>query len=313
MSEWTPVTLRRRLQGMLATGELDLPFPAAGQTSGRHRALYDVGRVDLSLARLVEAHTDATAILHEADRAPGRRSLYGVWASEGPGEPLTARASSRAGVVLNGAKDFCSGAGIVDAALITVHVGDRIRLADVSLDAKGVSIDKPAWASPAFRATNTTRVRFRQVKVPASSMVGGPGWYLDRVGFWHGAIGPAACWAGGAAGLVEAAHQRRHRNPHTAAQLGALEAARWALNAYLDQSGQMIDRAGTNHHEARQRALTVRHLVERTCTEVMDRFGRATGPALLAFDAAIARRYAELTLYIRQSHAERDLEAIVVS
>ena len=224
---------------------------------------------------------------------------------------MAGQREGRDGLLLKGAKDFCSGAGIVDAALITIHVGNGVRLVDVPLNAKGISIEKPTWASPAFRATNTTRVRFHNVKVPAGALVGGPNWYLDRVGFWHGAMGPAACWAGGAAGLVDAAHERRHRNPHTAAQLGALEAARWALTAFLEQSGQLIDRAGSTHHEARQRALTVRHLVERVCTEVMDRFGRATGPALLAFDASIARRYTELALYIRQSHAERDLEAIV--
>jgi hypothetical protein len=53
-----------------------------------------------------------------------------------------------------------------------------------------------------------------------------------------------------------------------------------------------------------------RHLIERICTEVLDHFGRATGPTLLAFDAAVAQRYAELTLYIRQCHAERDLAEI---
>jgi len=52
------------------------------------------------------------------------------------------------------------------------------------------------------------------------------------------------------------------------------------------------------------------HLIERTCTEVLDRFGRATGPQLLAFNPQIARRHIELTLYIRQCHAERDLESI---
>ena len=44
--------------------------------------------------------------------------------------------------------------------------------------------------------------------------------------------------------------------------------------------------------------------------DVLDRFGRATGPQLLAFDGGIARRHAELALYIRQCHAERDLESI---
>ena len=40
----------------------------------------------------------------------------------------------------------------------------------------------------------------------------------------------------------------------------------------------------------------------------MLRFGRAFGPRPLAFDAEISRLYHELSLYIRQSHAESDLE-----
>ena len=36
-------------------------------------------------------------------------------------------------------------------------------------------------------------------------MVGGLHWYLNRPGFWHGAINPAACWAGGALSLIESA------------------------------------------------------------------------------------------------------------
>jgi hypothetical protein len=47
--------------------------------------------------------------------------------------------------------------------------------------------------------------------------------------------------------------------------------------------------------------------MERNATEVLDRFGRATGPMLLAFDAEVAKRHAELGLYIRQCHAESDL------
>jgi hypothetical protein len=63
-------------------------------------------------------------------------------------------------------------------------------------------------------------------------------------------------------------------------------------------------------HDAQRRALMARHLIERMCTDVLDRFGRATGPQLLAFDAQVAQRHAELSLYIRQCHAERDLETI---
>jgi hypothetical protein len=43
---------------------------------------------------------------------------------------------------------------------------------------------------------------------------------------------------------------------------------------------------------------------------VMDRLGRATGSQLLAFNDRVVRRYAALTVYLRQCHAERDLAAI---
>lgn len=310
-SELTASSLRNRLRAMLATGELDLPLPAAGQTPARHRALFEFGRTDLSLARLAEAHTDAVAILREAGLAPQPRALYGVWASDGPQSQLEA---TRAGKDwrLNGVKQFCSGAGLVDAALVTVHMGARLYLAQMPLTARGITVQKSAWATPAFGATDTTDVAFCNVRLAKEALIGGGNWYLERVAFWHGALGPAACWAGGAAGLVDAAHRLHHHTAHTRAQLGALVAARWSLLAQLDQAGQEIDQARTNYDEARRRALIVRHLIERTCTDVLDRFGRATGPALLAFDSPIARRHAELALYIRQSHAERDLENIVV-
>jgi hypothetical protein len=97
----------------------------------------------------------------------------------------------------------------------------------------------------------------------------------------------------------------------THARSWALQALGWELHAVLEQAGLEID-AGPQDlaSEARVRALKVRHLIERACAEVLDRFGRATGPQLLAHDEQVARQYAALALYIRQCHAERDLETI---
>ena len=55
---------------VLDAGLLDLPLPGRGGTAERYAALTAVGSVDLDLARLVEAHTDAVAILADlgADR-----------------------------------------------------------------------------------------------------------------------------------------------------------------------------------------------------------------------------------------------------
>jgi hypothetical protein len=50
--------------------------------------------------------------------------------------------------------------------------------------------------------------------------------------------------------------------------------------------------------------------VEQGCTDVLRRLARAYGPRPLAMDEDVARRYQELDLYVRQSHAERDLEIL---
>jgi len=303
-----------RLQAILRqleqAGRFALPMPGAGATAERHRALYEFGREDLSVARLAEAHTDALAILAEAGAASISGSLYGVWASDGSHSRLSGERSADGGISLSGTKLYCSGAPILDAALVTVHCGQGLWLVALPLDTNGVRIEPGGWATPAFAATGTSRVIFEAVHATPAQIIGGPNWYLERIGFWRGAIGPAACWAGGAAGLVDAARLLGRDDPHSRAHLGALEATVWGLQALLDQAGLQIDVAADNPRQAQRRALIVRHLVERGCVEVLERFGRATGPQLLAFDAAVARRHAELTLYIRQCHAERDLEDI---
>jgi len=303
--------LKQKLANLAAAGQLDLPFPGQGHTGNRHSALFELGRIDLSLARLAEAHTDALAIFSEAGRVGPPGMLYGVWASDGPGSRLELQHHGGGNLRLSGTKRYCSGAPLLDATLVTAYQGDDSYLVDVSLSGSKLEIDAGDWAAAAFRDTATATVTFKDVIVRESDLLGGPNWYLQRPGFWHGALGPAACWAGGAAGLVDAARELNRHDPHARAQLGALEAAEWGLRALLRQAGDEIDADPHDTQcQGRRRALMARHLIERLCTDTLDRFGRATGPQLLAFDARVAQRYAELTLYIRQCHAERDLASI---
>jgi hypothetical protein len=291
-------------------GQLNLPFPGSGETATRHQRLLAFGREDLSLARLAEAHVDALAILAEAHCPADPTALYGVWASEAPGHCLRLDCSA-GGLELNGSKAFCSGAGIIDRALVTVSVPEQ-RLVDVDLRANrcNMVIDGSAWIASAFAETGTATVKFGRTVTSREQVIGGPRWYLERPGFWHGACGPAACWAGGAIGLVDYARSQSQQDPQTLAHLGALYAGAWGMRAHLDSAGFEIDESPTDAEAACTRALTVRHLIEQASSDVLRRFARAYGPRPLAFDRETSRRYHELDLYIRQSHAERDLESL---
>jgi hypothetical protein len=51
----------------------------------------------------------------------------------------------------------------------------------------------------------------------------------------------------------------------------------------------------------------VRALADAVAGDVLDRTGRALGAGPLCLDGAHSRRVADLTVYIRQHHAERSL------
>jgi hypothetical protein len=139
--------------------------------------------------------------------------------------------------------------------------------------------------------------------------VGAPGWYLERPGFAWGAIGVAACWHGGARGLratlLRASAGRE--GDLAALHAGIVDAALHGSAAVLAQAARDLDAGRAAGAAGDVLALRVRAVVadaaERTITQV----GHALGPAPLAFDEEHARRVADLQLYVRQHHAERDL------
>ena len=177
------------------------------------------------------------------------------------------------------------GAGLVDRALVTVaHPLQQLVELDLHENRDRVEID--------------------------SSFRGEVGFYLNGLGFWYGACGPAACWAGGAKALVGYAAAQKKNDPHSLAHLGAMQADLWALESYLEHAGFEIDNRTSSLAKAQILALKVRHLVEQACTDVLRRLERAFGPQFLAFDEEMSRRCSELELYLTQCHAERDLEAL---
>jgi alkylation response protein AidB-like acyl-CoA dehydrogenase len=293
----------------LAAGELDLPLPGSGQTARRWSRLAELTEADVVAGRLAEAHTDAVAILAEL-RGPDPKpdQLWGVWAAEGGDPPLLARGDGD-DVTLDGTKVWCSGASVCTHALVTARLGDDRRgLFAVDLGDHRVRPLQSEWRNAGMAASDTRSVRF--IAAPAVA-VGAAGDYLDRPGFWHGAVGVSACWLGGARAVAAPLYERAGResvDPHTLAHLGAVDAALTAAEATLLSSASQVDADPLNRDgRAELIARRTRAVVETAVDEAIGRTGRALGPGPLAQDADHAARVADLTMYVRQSHAERDL------
>lgn len=306
-----------RMQQLVAAGHAQLPLPAQGRTLERWQALAEVAHHDLSLAKLYEGHADALAILSEL-RAPQdivgshAQSMWCTWAAEPPGERVTLQADADGGagtVRLAGTKPWCSGAEHATHALLTAWWPDGRgpQLVAVDLLQTGISVSTQRWRAIGMADSSSGDVSFHQAR---GVLVGGVGDYLSRPGFWQGGAGIAACWWGGARALGGALHAAvaqspaALRTPFRLAALGRVDVALGATAALLQQAAAWIDAHPKD--DALRAALRARQAAEACARRVLDDVGRALGATPFCRDADFARRAADLPVFIRQSHAERD-------
>jgi alkylation response protein AidB-like acyl-CoA dehydrogenase len=289
------------------SGALDLPLPGSGHTVDRFDAFAAWGRTDLVLVRLAEGHADAAAIRTEVTGVgpPKPDERWGVWAAV----PASVTAT-RVGTdwLLEGERPWCSGAGVCTHALVTALAPDGARLFAVDVRRPEVTALDGTWPAVGMARSDSRTVRFAHA--PAEP-VGEPDAYVARPGFWHGSAGVAACWYGGALGVADAlwqAAQTKSLDPHAMAHLGAVDAAIAAAGALLRDTAAMIDADPARADPRPSRRL--RATVEACAALVLDHVGRALGAKPLCLDAEHAMRVADLTVYLRQSHAERDLETL---
>lgn len=290
------------------------PLPGGGDTLTLWETLATVAAADLTVARVLEPHLDALAILDQAGlpHLGGDAALWGVYAAEGPPPRLTARPARPGtddGWVLSGRKHWCSLADTADRALVTAWVDDERR----GLFAVDLRQARPAegerWVARGLAAVVSTPVDFDATPAVA---VGAPGWYLTRPGFVWGGLGVAAVWYGGAVGVARrlARHRRGSVDQIGQMHLGAVDAVLFGARCVLTEAARAVD-AGEAHGAAGSRlALRVRQVVRRAAEEVLHRSDHAMGPAPLAGEEEHARRVADLHLYLRQEHAERDQAAL---
>ncbi|MDH0301989.1 MULTISPECIES: acyl-CoA dehydrogenase [unclassified Pseudomonas] len=301
-------TLLPELLQALQADHLDLlPLPGQGQTLKRWQTLARVAGCDLALAKLYEGHTDALAILAECGAAHrAADGIWGVWAAEPP--DARARIVERHGdqVRLQGRKAWCSGALQIDRALITAwDLEQRPQLVAIELSDPSQRIHADHWQAVGMATTTSVTLEFEDTPGLA---VGAPGQYLERSGFWHGGAGIAACWYGAAEALADylREHCRKPRpDPHADAHLGAVDAALVGARAALRECAAWIDRQP--RADAAFEVRRVRAQVEQAVEQVIHHVGRALGATPFCRSGHFARLSADLPVYLRQSHAERDL------
>lgn len=299
--------LGRCLRAMVEAGVDRLPLPGSGRTLERWQCLAEVGGHDLGLCKLYEGHTDALAIMAQLCGSPAPGSTWGMWAAEPPNARVRVTHEGTQ-VKVYGRKAWCSGAAVLSHGLLTAwDEQERQQLVAVALDQPGVTVTNDGWQAVGMGATGSVEVLLDGA---VGQAIGQPGDYQQRPGFWQGGIGIAACWYGAAQSLAERLHRHccERQEPHALAHLGAVDSALHGAAAALRSSAWVID--ATPNDNAEHLARRVRAVVEDSAEQVLRHVGRALGAGPFCQDPQFARLSADLPVFMRQSHAERDLAAL---
>jgi alkylation response protein AidB-like acyl-CoA dehydrogenase len=231
--------------------------------------------------------------------------VYGVWASRSAGTGLAAQESAE-GWRLRGQLRFASGAGLIDRALVPGWTDpDRHRLFDISVG--GLVFDESSWASPGMDASRSLTCDL--VDHPGGEPVGGVDFYLDRPGFVAGGLGPAAVWLGGADQVADLVVAGLQEFPATAQQvwrLGRMQQAISMAEAEIVRAVRVLD-AGPSNLAAE--VASARTAAAQAADVVLVDAPVIVGPGGLSRSGRLARALADLAMYVRQHHLDKELEA----
>lgn len=321
LAEWSRVWLRREpaeaeltnfAPGRTARDKIlafEIAFGRLESTRPREQwaALLQVATIDLGTARTIEPHLDALTLRTEAGLHPtDEETFWGVYAAEVAGKRLEADEHSE--VALTGEKPWCSLAGELTHAIVTAWVGDQRQTFAIPLTHSSVTVVEQPWHSRGLHEIPSGPIR---CDATPASPVGEPGWYLQRPGFWWGAIRVAACWLGGAIGMARLAASRHATRPQPEPErnvlLGQLDAHIYAGLTALDHAATVSEMKPPQASEdVRKLALRVRNTVYRACQQIQHLSRELAGPEMLTGHPQFSKVDADLTVYLSQHHGGRD-------
>lgn len=269
--------------------------------------LYETGRRDLPLGRLLEGHVDAVQIVRrygspdQCGRLLERLragALLGVWNAGLAGEPL--RLDEKR---LYGGKSYASGAGVLTDALVTVDSPDGPQLLLLDLAKAEPAIDREWWHTIGMQRSETHLVGWDGAEVADDWVVGTAGDYAREPYFSGGALRFVAVHAGGVAALFD--HARAHLVA-TARAADPFQSARLAsLYSLADQAAGAVRRAAEGwfggSDEARiARVAAARIAVASAAAEAMAIAQEAVGLQGLFHAHPLSATLADLAVYLRQ-------------
>lgn len=269
-----------------------------------------IGQGNLSVGRIMEAHVNAVQLMTlfgtntQQRWARSGTDLFALWVTDAPGGGLRMQRSVN-GIVLDGAKQFCSGAGHATAALITAEdppLGSRMLAVKLNIGETVTPLPAPLQG---MRAATTGAVHFSDRIIPGTALLGDPGDYLREPAFSTGAWRGSAVACGGLIALLDHAIRQLRENgrlqtPFAQERLGQLFIARETARHWVEAAARIGEDPAA---EPEYRIATVglaRIAVETACLDAMRLVQRSIGLSAFRQGSLVELICRDLATYLRQ-------------
>ncbi len=307
-------SLRARLQAALAG------FPLSRRSE--LEALASIGGEDASLGRLAEGHINALQLVRTFGSSEQRTclasnvedgALFGVWNTE-DADALRVVDERGDSFVIAGRKSFCSGAHILDYALVTVRHAGGAQLCLIDLADAALSIDAGSWRPLGMLDSDSFTVAWHDAVLQRERVVGSRDDYYRQPWFGGGAVRFCAVqWGVARAIFTDLVRYLRTRerdaDPHQLARIGRARIAIQTGRLWLDGAAARwtaYDDTPTDANAETVVAIAreMRFAIEAVAREVMMLCETSVGARGLLEPHPFARRIADLTMYLRQPNPD---------
>jgi alkylation response protein AidB-like acyl-CoA dehydrogenase len=294
-------------------GALAVPLPIEHGGDALGDLLMQLGRGNLSVGRIVEAHVNARHLIARygtarqkaqvaADLAAGH--LFALWVTDPPTNGLR-MATTSDGIRLNGGKMFCSAAGFATRAVVTAadeRGGSCMLVLPLDIGERVRSLEAPLQG---MRAAVTGVVDFTGCSVAAGARLGAAGDYLREPDFSTGAWRSSAVAAGGLQSITEHAQAQltaagRMGDPHQLQRMGMAQIACETSRLWSREVASVAEDPATGPAHAVAYTGLARIAVETACLEAMTLVQRSLGIAAFRRGNPVERICRDLATYLRQ-------------
>jgi alkylation response protein AidB-like acyl-CoA dehydrogenase len=312
-------------------GALRLPLPIETAGHANERAdrlggvLTNIGRANLAIGRVVEAHVNARHLIarygSSAQRARAADDvanghLFALWVTDQPANALRMTTVCDR-IRLEGGKMFCSAAGHATRVLVTAMDDNGDNLMVVLPLGVGECVTSLESQLQGVRAAVTGAVDFSGCTIGSDALLGGAGDYLREPDFSAGAWRGSAVAFGGLRSLIDLAKTQleescRVDNPHQLHRLGVAMIACESSRLWVREAARIAENPLVDPGYAVAYVGLGRIAVESACLDAMRLVQRSLGLSAFRSGNPVERICRDLATYLRQPAPDQVLTEAAV-